>query len=351
MAELIYDISRSIVTVEASRSAPAAPGPTGQESVNTLVSSGVVVDTGGFVLTAAAAVVDFDQVLVTFENEVQPAQVVGLDFMTGLALLKTDRPVGSPARISHRHGCAGQMVVAVGNALGLRACPSMGFCAGFRPDGTVQFSTAITPGSIGGGVFDLSGQLLGAITDGLGYGYVAEAALAVPAHTLPTITAYLRARGNREAGYIGVTTADIEITPGLELTQPAQLASANAPARVVDMAPVITRIVAGSPAAAAGLAVGDVVVTVNGREVGSAEELMQLILHQNPGSRVDLGVVRNGSAYSVSIQVGSRRLLPASGYFGRGETADRSTADQESIRRQIEYLRRTLDDLEQQLRR
>ncbi len=353
LSELIFRVSRSVVTVEASRpvGSNALSGDSG-ESLQQLISSGLVVDSSGHVLTAASSVVGFDHITVSIDNDIIPARVVGIDYQTGLALLRSDRPAGEPAVLSRQHGCAGKMIVALGNSMGVRACPSIGFCAGFRPDGMLQFTTTITPGSLGGGIFDLSGYLVGVIVDGLGDGRVAEAALAVPAHKLPTIMRYLSTRGDREAGYIGISTVDIEITPGLEISLPTRLASTTADhQQLLHRAALITDVVPSSAAERAGLRRGDLLFSINGSIIHSAWELMYMVQRQKPGAVMELGLIRNSQQRSARIHIGRRTISPGVVFRNPVDTTlgPASSSDQ-SILQRIENLRRELEDLERQVR-
>ena len=124
-------------------------GTTG-DAVENLVSSGLVFDTLGHILVAASSVVGQERIAVEIDNRQVSAKLVGVDYFTDMAVLRTPVRVGVPARLSNRQVCAGQMVMAMGNAYGLRASPAMGFCAGARPDGTLQFSIPITASSVEG---------------------------------------------------------------------------------------------------------------------------------------------------------------------------------------------------------
>lgn len=352
LSALIYDVSNSVVTVEASRNVKGITfSASGGESVQQLISSGIVVDTGGYIVTAASSVAGFDNLLINYQANLISARLVGIDYLTGLALLKAERPVGSPAELSHQHGCAGQMVIAIGNSLGVRACPSLGFCAGFRPDGLLHFTTIISPGSIGGGVYDLSGQLVGMIVDGVGQGNMAQAAIAVPAHKLPTIVNYLRSRGDRPAGYIGITTADIEISPGLEFDLPYRLANASDhQTLLIENATVVTEVVSNSFAHKAGLRSGDLIFSINRATVRSALELMEVVRRHSPGSFVTIGLYRNNRPYSVRVEVGQRQLAPGGRFSQTTDTGLPNQASEDSLRRELEILRRALNALEKRMK-
>jgi serine protease Do len=284
--ELVYRLSRSVVTIESSR--PVSGGdklsPT-EEGVFRLISSGIVYDFVGHILVSAPAVAGQDQIVVHFGNQSIPARLRGVDYQTGLAVIHVDRKVGAPAEFGSAHGCAGQMVVAIGNAYGMRASPSLGFCAGARPDGVIQFSAPITSETVGGGLFNLSGQLLGIITGGIGSGVWSEAGLAVPAHEIPDIVRYIIQNGDRLAGYIGITTSDIEISPGIKLNLPNMLVTAMTRSNyVIERGILIASVVPFSPAARAGLRRGDLLFSMDKTPLRSSADLRSKVRQTLPGT-------------------------------------------------------------------
>ena len=327
LSKLVSSVSRSIVTVEASRRIQACLFEgAADEAVHRLISSGIVFDSAGHILVAAASVAGRDRITVNFEGRVVAGRLVGIDYHTGLAVLAVEDRIGSPARHSGNYTCAGQMVLAVGNAYGLRACPSIGFCAGARPDGALQFSAPITSGTVGGGLFDLSGSLVGIITGGIGEGPPAEVGLAVPMYKIQAAVEYILTKGDRMAGYIGVATVDIEISPGIEIGSPYQFAAAGAQRYfVIDKGTLITNIVPSSPAAIAGLRKGDLIFRVDESPVAGATELMNEVRGMRPGAVIEIGFVRRNSPFYVRLKVG-RRELASGGWLSSTAAADRRRA-------------------------
>ena len=353
MSELIYDISRSVVTVETSRSVPGdVLEGAADEAVHRMISSGTIIDSSGHILVAASTVAGYDRIIVNFQDQQLPARLVGIDYHTGLALLALDRPIGEPARFTDRHTCVGQMVVAIGNAYGLQACPTLGFCAGSRPDGAMQFSAAITPGTVGGGVFDLSGQLLGVVVGGLGAGEPSETGLAVPAHLLPSTVYELLTSGDRVAGYIGITTADIEISPGIELSAPYQLASAGSRRQmIVDKGTIVTQVMSQSPAAVSGLRKGDLLFSIDKTPISSAFELMDRVRLCPPGGAIELGFIRHHQAYYVKLNVGQRDLATAGEFAVGRQIGSSDSLNRNELYREIQRLKRSLMQVEKKLER
>jgi S1-C subfamily serine protease len=349
--DLIHQLSRSVVTVETSKPIPTkAPEGYGGQSVSRLISSGVIYDSDGHVLVAASAVDGRDQIVVHFANQTIPAGLRGIDYQTGLAVIDVNRSIGVPVVFDNRPGCAGQMVVAMGNAYGLQASPSLGFCAGARSDGAIQFSAPITSETVGGGLFDLSGNLVGIITGGIGSDRWAEAGLAVPAHEIPSIVSDLLTHGDRLAGYIGITTTDIEIAPGLELTPPRQLINVGAqPSAVIEKGILITSVVPFSPAARAGLNKGDLLFSLNDRPLSSSLELKNQVRQIPPETVIELGFIRYNRPYRAGIKVGRLELTaPEEASLESNPLTPRSVSA-DSLLNEINALKRSIFLLEKRL--
>jgi len=348
LTDLVYDLSRSIVTVEGSRrvSVPSADGIPG-EATETLISSGIICDTLGHVLVAAAAVAGQDKLFVEVGERRYPAFLVGVDYFSDLALLTLKCRVGIPARFSQRQVCAGQMVIGIGNAYGLSASPSMGFCAGARPDGNMQFSLPMTASCVGGGVFDLSGQLLGVIVGSLGQ--TSRVALAVPAYQLPSITSYLLQHGDRLAGYIGVSTADIEIVPPISIANPLIFAGGGNQSSQISQGVVVTYVVPSSPADLAGIKKGDLILGFEKQSITSAASLALMVRRSEPGTPLDVTLLRRNQPFTLRVLVGRKQIL-ASSMFSDVEQFEDTHPSADSLSRLLEYFRDEVSHLETRLK-
>lgn len=346
--DLVYRSSRSIVTLESVINSRSGADRGMGETIHSLISSGVVVDSLGGILVAASSVVGRDRLSVHFENQVVPVNLVGIDYHTGLALVSAGRKLGEPMRLARQHGCAGQMVIAIGNAYGVRASPTIGFCAGLRPDGTLQFSAPISSGTVGGGLFDLSGCLVGVVIGGVGHDRWAEVGLAVPSPGLAKVIRYLYRHGDRQAGYIGITSADIEITPGLEVTLPARMVRTESQRYfVVERAVMITDVVPLSPAANAGLAKNDLLISLNGEAIVSAVALRSFVRQCRPGAMIDIGFVRNNVPLVAPLQIGKLRMAA----FDSFQSADKEPVyTTRSLQKEIDELKLSLRVLEKKLK-
>lgn len=370
MNELVYQISRYVVTVECLRKTPSSfAGATGEGEIYNVVSSGIIVDSLGRIVVASRTVAGCEQILIDYHHRVFPARLVGVDYQSGLALITIDQNIGRYPQIASQPGCAGQMVVAIGNAFGCRASPSIGFCAGTRSDGMVQFSAQVTSGTVGGGLFNLSGQLLGIVVGGVG-GELAGTGLAYSAHRLSDIIEYLLTRGDRLAGYIGVTTTDMELV--IEGAVDPVVAESNGAAGTVSSATspsgdrermddyirpqsyrsrkavLIRSVSSASPAAAAGLIAGDLLLSVDGQPVGSGTMLESKVRSSSPGTRLQLDFLRRKVLYSVSVRVADLSSSVPNGipYFPDYKNSDVST---DSLSREVEALRRAVQQIQARL--
>lgn len=349
--DLVYNASRSIVTIESIRSISQSKfNNSSNETVQSIISSGVIIDTLGNILAVAPSIVKHDYLMVHYENKVIPACIKGIDYNTGVALLNIGQRIGEPVKMISIYSCVGQMIVALGNSFGIKASPSIGFCAGLRPDGTLQFSSVISSGTIGGGLFDLSGNLVGLITGGISEDRWAEVGLAVPSRKLKKIIDYLSKFGDKQAGYIGITSADIEFTPGIQITFPVQFAR-NTPhkSQVIDQGIMITEVVHLSPAFNAGLQRGDVLISMNGSPLKSAAELKRSIRHYLPGTVIDFGFIRNNVPYIAPLQIGKVEYLSEVAFQGISHNSP-TRMNTDSLLNEIKILKKTLNNLEIKLR-
>jgi S1-C subfamily serine protease len=349
MSELVFSLSRSVVTVEAvSYVVPEGANPGRRQINRRLVSSGIICDSSGHILAFAPMIVGHDRINVIMEGGPLPAQVVAIDYVTELALLEIRQPIGQPAVLSNRRACAGQMVIGLGNSFGLRATPSLGFCAGVRVDELMQFSMPLSSGTAGGGVFDMNGRLIGLVVGGTSPD--SRIVLAVPAYTLPRLIAHLLTKGDRHAGYLGIESADIEIVPPLELKTSATPASfVKAGPFVLDHGIFVTNVLPRSPAARAGLVKGDVVVAYNGTAYTSAAELATAVQMSAPGTPMAFEVVRGNRLITLRGRLGRKELgnpviQTQMNFF---DVVSASVID--SLHQAIYYLQTRLQQLESQV--
>ncbi len=351
MHDLIYRLSRSVVSVEATRSVSGLlPGFPGQ-IVQSTASTGLVCDTAGHILVSASSVIGYDQIQIAGEDRSLPGRIVAIDYQNDMALLSTSIPVGHPvAEMTSRGGCVGQMILSLASVGGSRASPSIGFCAGCRTDGLLQFSLAASPSSVGGGIFDMSGKLLGVI---IGQpDNPASQTAALPAHKLPEIINYLLEKGTRWAGFAGVATRWTQINPPIELSSGDQRLANFGKAELIDHGVVITAVLNGSPAAKAGIIPGDLIISIDDQQVDSPDDVARIITALTPGTIVAFKVLRHDRFLSVRVLVEARpsQLLAESARSQGTYRRDANSRTTDSLLEVLSRLRDEVSKVEQRLR-
>jgi|HubBroStandDraft_1064217.scaffolds.fasta_scaffold06457_5 serine protease Do len=226
-------------------------------------------------------------------------EVVGGDPVTDLAVVKVDATDLPAARLGNSEELrVGQIVLAIGNALGLPGGPtvSTGVVSALgRPlpgsdfvfEGLIQTDAAINPGNSGGPLVDLSGGVVGVNTammpfaQGVGF--------AIPIHAVARIADELRSKGRIVRPWMGVTVA--ELRPEVALRYGLEVGSG------LLVGDVATR----SPAHKAGLKAGDVLTRIGPKEVRSLRDLVGALSNYPVGADVDVGYRRKGSSYATNV--------------------------------------------------
>ncbi|MFO1450327.1 MAG: DegQ family serine endoprotease [Opitutaceae bacterium] len=278
------------------------------------LGSGVIISADGYIATNNHVVQGADVVTVSLDDGRElSAKVVGRDPQTDVAVIKVDAE-GLPA-ITFADSTkieVGDRVLAIGNPFGIGETVTTGIVSakGRRPglgldyEDFIQTDAAINPGNSGGALVDIQGRLIGINTAILSRsGGFQGVGLAVPANLVGHVANSLVQHGKVVRGYLGVGAQDV--TPALAEHLGLK---ARSGALVSDVAP-------GSPAAKAGLESGDVITSVNGEKVEDANRLTFAIGAISPGTKVDLGILRDGKAKQVDVTTIER---PKTGRGGRG---------------------------------
>ena len=273
---------------------------TPRERVQQSLGSGVIVDADkGYVLTNNHVVEGADDISVTVaDGHTVKARVLGTDPDTDLAVLQipaahlTALPLADSSKLR-----VGDFVVAIGEPFGLGQTVTSGIVSalgrtGLRGTGYqnfIQTDASINPGNSGGPLVNLRGELVGINSmifspsgGNVGIGF------AIPSNLAADVMRQLITTGKVKRGVLGVEAQDI--TPQIA----AMLALGDTRGAVV------TRVRANSPAAAAGLRAGDVIVSLNGKPVTSEQDLYNIEGLTAPGAAVQVGLVRDGKPLSVS---------------------------------------------------
>lgn len=268
--------------------------------------SGFVVAASGEILTNHHVIADADAIFVRFtgEHKEYRAELVGSDRNTDLALLRIDTAGRRLPYLKFGDSEAlpvGAWVVAVGNPFGnLESTLTVGVVSakgrgdlriqGLTPryQDFIQTDASINHGNSGGPLVDIHGQVVGVNTaiseKGQGIGF------AVPSRLVQAVYQQLRTRGRVVRGYLGAVTEDVVQVVGEEKADEPESG-----ARIV-------RIVPDSPAEAAGLQAGDVVVGFAGKPVDSRRQLLFLIAAAEPGQEVEMTCVRGGKRKGIRVR-------------------------------------------------
>jgi len=284
------------------------PQQTPREQVSHALGSGVIVSPDGYILTNNHVVQGATDIKVSFSNQKEiPAKVIGTDAASDLAVIKVDQkdlptlPLGNSAGTQ-----VGDIVLAIGNPFGLGQTVTMGIISakgrsnlGIEAvEDFIQTDAAINPGNSGGALINTRGELVGintAIVGGQTGGNVGIG-FAIPANMARNVMEQLIKTGKVTRGFIGIMPNGI--TPGEEQAyglKPGQQGVA------------ISQVDPNSPGAKAGLQVGDVIVAVNGTPVTDENSFRIQIAGMAPGTKVDLGIVRNGAELTVPVTLGENR--------------------------------------------
>jgi S1-C subfamily serine protease len=261
--------------------------------------SAVVFTNDGFLLTNAHVVGRADAGKVAFaDGTTVPFHVVGADPLSDLAVVRADGPTPPPARLGEASGLkVGQLVVAVGNPLGLAGSVTAGVVSALGRslptragdnvrviDDVIQTDAALNPGNSGGALAISSGEVVGVNTAVAGMGL----GLAIPINaTTRRIIAALMADGRVRRAYLGLVGSPAPLPPAL-----AEQRAQRTGLRIAEVVP-------GGPAAQAGLRPGDLLLSAAGEPVASAQGLQRLMLAGAIGQPLALTALRGDALVDV----------------------------------------------------
>lgn len=305
-------IGPSVVHIDTMQSVELGELPFGAQSTQLAVGqgSGVIVDEAGYILTNNHVVENATQIQVNLSgNESRPAEVVGLDETTDLAVIK----IPSGGLIAAQWGDSesleiGSLVWAVGNPFGLDRSVTFGIISaknrrGFRDASPyqdfLQTDAAVNPGNSGGPLVDVSGKIVGINTAIVGRSYQGVS-FSIPTGIAKDVYDRIREDGKVVRGFLGVELADL--TP--EVAKKVGVESLEGA--------FVGRINPGSPASKAGIRPMDVIVEWDGQPIRDATELTLLVGKTKVGSKVEVKLLRDGKQKEVEIVVEERpaRIRP-----------------------------------------
>jgi S1-C subfamily serine protease len=303
------------------------PSPFGEpEGEGTATGSGFLIDTEGHVITNSHVVEGARQVEVTLgsSDTVYDAEIVGTDPATDVAMIRVDAPaaqlhpltLGDSSKVQ-----VGEPVIAIGNPFGLERTVTAGIVSalqrqiqapnGFSISHVIQTDAAINPGNSGGPLIDASGSVIGInsqIQTGGSNGNVGIG-FAVPINTARDVVRQLKANGEVEHAYLGISGGSITADLAEALKLP------------VGRGVLVGEVVEGGPADEAGIrggdssatiegarieVGGDIIVAIDGEQVAGMEEVINAVNAAAPGDELKLTVRRGDSTRDVTVTLGVR---------------------------------------------
>lgn len=276
-------------------------GPSRENSLG----SGFIIDADGIVVTNNHVIQGADDIeVILTDGTSYPAEVVGVDEATDLAVLRIDpdAPLSAVGFGDSETLRIGDWVLAIGNPFGLGGSVSLGIVSamnrniGAGPyDSFIQTDAAINRGNSGGPLFDLNGDVMGVNTAILSpNGRSVGVGFAIPAATVENIVGQLLAFGETRRGLLGVNIQEVtpELVEGLGLDRPRGA--------------LVSALSEGGPADDAGLMRGDVIVGFNNREITVYSDLPARVAQTSPGTEVPVQVIRRGEVLDMTVVLALR---------------------------------------------
>ncbi len=267
------------------------------------LGSGFVIDPSGYIVTDDHVLENADAVTVTFHDATQlRAKIIGRDPLTDLALLKIDAPRALPyVRWGNSDAVrVGDWVLAIGNPFGLDDTVSSGIISARGRDihsgpydDFLQIDASINRGNSGGPTFDLDGRVIGINSaiyspngGSVGIGF------AIPANLARPVVDQLREHGKVERGWLGVQIqpVTVEIAEEFGLPKPAGA--------------LVAGVSTSGPAARAGFAQGDVILSVNGQGIVRMRDLPLIVAEMPIGEAANVMVWRRNQEVSLRPVIG-----------------------------------------------
>ncbi len=289
-------------------------GPRYRKRVEQSLGSGVIVDAAGHVITNHHVIEKAELIRAQLaDGRIADARVVGRDPDTDLAVLQLDldedmpiMPMGHSDRLR-----VGDVVLAIGNPVGLSQTVTQGIVSATGRgqlgvatfENFIQTDAPINVGNSGGALINANGELVGINTAVLAKNLGVEGiGFAIPVNLVRGVLNEILTKGRVVRGWIGIVPLDIDAV---------EARRNNLPRPGV----VVYQLYRDSPAAQAGMAPRDIILTVNGVEVKSTQDTLTRIANAKPGAKVKITGLRGAEKFSAEMLVTERPRTPT--YFRR----------------------------------
>lgn len=263
------------------------------------LGSGFIIDKEGYILTNNHVVEKAQQIKVKLtDGKEYDAKIIGRDPKTDIALIKVSAKNSLPvATLGDSDKLeVGDWVIAIGNPFGLEHTVTVGIVSakgrviGAGPyDDFIQTDASINPGNSGGPLFNLNGEVVGIntaiISGGQGIGF------AIPINMAKELLPQLKSRGKVVRGWLGVVIQ--KVTP--DIAKKFALSEAEGA--------LVSDVMEDSPAEKAGIRVGDVIVSYDGKKIGDMETLPRLVATTPIGKKVKVEIIRDGKRMVLDVTI------------------------------------------------
>ena len=280
------------------------PQQRGERQVHGM-GSGFILREDGIVLTNAHVVDGADEVTVKLIDKREfKAKVLGQDKMSDVAVLKIDAKGLPTLKIGNSANTrVGEWVLAIGSPFGFENSATAGIVSAVSrslPDDNyvpfIQTDVAVNPGNSGGPLFNMAGEVIGINSQiySRSGGYQGLS-FAIPIEVVMNVEEQIVKHGKVQRGRLGITIQQLDqsLADSFGMKKPGGA--------------LVSAVENDSPAARAGIEPGDVIVSVNGKEVKASNELPPLVANIQPGNSAKLQVWRKGSLRDIDVKVGAQK--------------------------------------------
>lgn len=266
------------------------------------LGSGFIISQDGYILTNNHVVADADEIMVRLSDRSElEAELIGADPRSDIALLKVDANGLPTVELGDSDTLkVGEWVLAIGSPFGFDHSVTAGIVSATGRNLAnenyvpfIQTDVAINPGNSGGPLFNLDGKVVGINSQiYTRSGGFMGLSFAIPITTAMDVVEQLKNKGYVARGWLGVYIQEVSknLAESFDLDKPAGA--------------LVTKVTEDSPAEAAGLQEGDIIVSFNGEEVLQSADLPHLVGAVPPDTDVKLQVIRDGSKQTVNLKLG-----------------------------------------------
>ncbi len=374
---LVKTLSKSLVAVQvASRTSPFQSTMARETTVGSSQPiylrnvSAIAVDSGGYLICAASLLSDQDSLWLIRDGKRYAVERVGIDFRSGLALLKTCAPNLVLATYVQEPSSSGALTLFLKAAGSEAVEPTLAIASGTSSvDGYLEFSGPVGSGTVGGAFFNMDGELLGLALGSLSADGSSNRVFVLPASRIEPIVTRLKCCGDRQAGYLGIQVANT-IIRGLNMETNRSYGSAepdktlshfaadegphsfdghNPENKDVTNGALVTIVERNSPAQKAGLLVGDVVYKYDRQFVESADAFRDYVRGCAPDSVISLDILRGNQKRSVVVSLDRAPLgaaNPIGHHSSKSTTSHSELNDYDALLDRVQQLEERLRSLE-----